>query len=76
MDKDNIKKIISETISSEEFINGIIEQIQSQIKEEQEKINEKAKVTKIKKSTKEELESHKKAHAIIDKSMNQRKYRI
>ena len=71
MDKDNIKKIISETISSEEFINGIIEQIQSQIKEEQEKVNEKAKVTKIKKLTKEELESHKKAHATIDKSMDQ-----
>lgn len=71
MDKENIKKIISETLSSEEFMNGIIEQIQSQIKEEQEKVNEKSKVTKIKKLTKEELESHKKAHAIIDKSMNQ-----
>lgn len=71
MDKENIKKIISETLSSEEFMNGIIEQIQSQIKKEQEKVNEKAKVTKIKKSTKEELESYKKAHSIMDKSMNQ-----
>lgn len=69
MDTEKIKKIISE--SNEEFINKIIEKIQSQIKEEQEKINEKAKVTKIKKSTKEELESYKKAHAIIDKSMDQ-----
>lgn len=71
MDKDNIKKIISETLSSEKFMNGLVEQIQSQIKKEQEKVNEKAKVTKIKKSTKEELESHKKAHATIDKSMDQ-----
>ena len=41
MDKENIKKIISETLSSEEFMNGIIEQIQSQIEREQEKVNEK-----------------------------------
>ena len=36
MDKENIKKIISETLSSEEFMNGIIEQIQSQLKREKE----------------------------------------
>ena len=73
MDKENIKKIISETLSSEEFMNGLVKQIQSQIKKEQEKVNEKAIDSKIlsnfnpkeikitKKPTKEELESHKKA---------------
>lgn len=50
MDNENIKKIISETLSSEEFMNGIIEQIQSQIKKEQEKVNpKKIKINKIKK---------------------------
>ena len=70
MDKENIKKIISETLSSEEFMNGIIEQIQSQIKKEQEKVNEKAKVTKIKKSTNQYISETKKIQDIMKNVKN------
>ena len=73
MDKENIKKIISETLSSEEFMNGIIEQIQSQIKKEQEKVNEKAKVTKIKKSTNQYISETKKIQDMMKNVKNNTK---
>ena len=73
MDKENIKKIISETLSSEEFIDGIIEQIQSQIKKEQEKVNEKAKVTKIKKSTNQYISETKKIQDMMKNVKNNTK---
>ena len=73
MDKENIKKIISETLSSEEFMNGIIEQIQSQIKREQEKVNEKAKVTKIKKSTNQYISETKKIQDMMKNVKNNTK---
>ena len=73
MDKENIKKIISETLSSEEFMNGIIEQIQSQIKKEQEKVNEKAKVTKIKKSTNQYISETKKIQDMMKNIKNNTK---
>ncbi len=73
MDKENIKKIISETLSSEEFMNGIIEQIQSQIKKEQEKGNEKAKVTKIKKSTNQYISETKKIQDMMKNIKNNTK---
>ena len=73
MDKENIKKIISKTLSSEEFMNGIIEQIQSQIKEEQEKVNEKAKVTKIKKSTNQYISETKKIQDMMKNVKNNTK---
>ena len=73
MDKENIKKIISETLSSEEFMNRIIEQIQSQIKKEQEKVNEKAKVTKIKKSTNQYISETKKIQDMMKNVKNNTK---
>ena len=73
MDKENIKKIISDTLSSEEFMNGIIEQIQSQIKREQEKVNEKAKVTKIKKSTNQYISDTKKIQDMMKNVKNNTK---
>ena len=73
MDKENIKKIISETLSSEEFIDEIIEQIQSQIKKEQEKVNEKAKVTKIKKSTNQYISETKKIQDMMKNVKNNTK---
>ena len=71
MDKENIKTIISETLSSEEFMNGIIEQIQSQIEKEQEKVNEKAKVTKIKKLTNQYKSEKKKTQDMV-KNVNKK----
>ena len=71
MDTEKIKKIISE--SNEEFINKIIEKIQSQIKEEQEKVNEKSKVTKIKKSTNQYISETKKIQDMMKNVKNNTK---
>lgn len=73
MDKENIKKIISDTLSSEKFMNGLVEQIQSQIKKEQEKVNEKAKVTKIKKSTNQYISETKKIQDMMKNVKNNTK---
>ena len=54
-------------------MNGIIEKIQSQIKREQEKVNEKAKVTKIKKSTNQYISETKKIQDMMKNVKNNTK---
>ena len=54
-------------------MNGIIEQIQSQIKREQEKVNEKVKVPKIKKSTNQYISETKKIQDMIKNVKNNTK---